>query len=221
MGVSLIVPTLNERGNLPLLIKRLKGTGVDEVIFIDDGSDDGTFEFLKTQPDVKVIKRWNADFSSAFLEGVKAASQEWLILMDADLQHPPEIIPQMISRMDKCDVVVASRYAKGGGIRNWSLFRLWISKMAVFMFRLIPDIRRTTDPMSGFFAVKKRMVPPIPRGKGFKVLVEILKKNPNARVCDVPYVFQEREKGKSKISIWLVIAVFLQWLECLGVWPPG
>jgi len=215
VGVSVIIPTLNERETLPELLKELRAIGIDEIVVVDDGSDDGTVEFLLAQPDVRLVRRWQRDFSSAFLAGVQAASHEWVVLMDADLQHPPEVIKRMLPKMKDCDLIVASRYVPGGAVSNWSIFRLFLSKVAVFLFRLIPTIARTTDPMSGFFAVKKRFVPPNLHHRGFKVLVEILRANPDIKVCDVPYVFLERRAGKSKISVALVLVILLQFLECV------
>lgn len=212
-AVSVIVPTYNERENVPELVERLdkamRKEGIEyEIIVVDDNSPDGTAdvaEELSGKYPVKVIRRpGKLGLSSAVLDGVRVAAGGIIVVMDADLQHPPEAVPRLVkSVMRGCDIAIGSRYVRDGSIEGWSAFRKMISKGATLIARsLLPQVRRVRDPMSGFFAFRREVVE---GGKemnprGFKILLEVLVKGRYRRVCEVPYTFGARLAGKSKLS---------------------
>ncbi|MGC8982195.1 MAG: polyprenol monophosphomannose synthase [Desulfurococcaceae archaeon] len=225
MRVSVVVPTYNERENIGVLIelldKHLKGFDY-EVVVVDDNSPDGTAEVaeeLAKRYPVKVVKRpGKLGLASAIFDGINASSGDVIVVMDADLQHPPELVPALLERLGKCDLVIASRYVRGGRIEEWSLLRKVFSVGAVLLARLlVPGCFYVKDPVSGFFAIKRGLLrgwkPIEPRN--YKVLVELLKELRGARVCEVPYVFKGRRRGTSKLSK-SVIAAYVKVLIKLG-----
>ncbi len=211
--VTVVLPTLNERGNLERLLPELtrvlesRVTHCFEIIVVDDGSTDGTrelvSEYSRRDPRVRLVARESRGLAGAIAEGVRRARGEIVVVMDADLQHPPEVVPRLVEAVrNGADIAVASRYERGGGVEGWSLYRLVVSLGATLLaWLLVPESRRTRDPMSGFFAVRRRAVryePVNPRG--FKALLEILYENPGAKVANVPYVFRRRAWGESKLG---------------------
>ncbi len=231
--VSIIVPTYNERDNIVELIKRLDKAlsekNIDyELIVVDDNSQDGTPEAAESMKDkvhgkIKVIVRKNErGLASAVIRGFKEASGKYLVVMDADLQHPPEDVPRIIEKLrEGCDVVIASRYTKGGGIEGWSTIRKIISKGATWLaWIFLPRIRGVSDPMSGFFGLRREVVEEgLKRNtfspKGFKILLEILAKGKYEKICEVPFIFRERFAGESKLT-GKVMLQYVQHLIKLG-----
>jgi len=209
--ISLVVPTYNERENLPTLMEELRSVQGDyelEIIIVDDSSPDGTGEVAEQlageYSHVKVIHRERKKgLASAVIEGFNCASEDILGAIDADLQHPPENIFKMLKKIQNgADIVIASRYVKGGGIEGWSKGRKLISKVASLLPRAIfPKIRNIRDPVSGFFLVKRAALEGANLNSiGFKILLEILAKGTYDKVVETPYVFRERRKGKSKLG---------------------
>jgi len=208
--ISLIIPTYNERDNIIPLVERLSralSSHSYEIIFIDDNSADGTAELAASLSDKypgKVTVRKNKrGLASAVVDGLSQVSSDIIAVMDADLQHPPEVIPDLLKEIKSgADIVVASRYVEGGGCQGWSLTRRMISKGAIFLARLLlPATRRVSDPMSGFFMFKKDVVTDARLNPaGFKILLEILMVGEFQNVAEVPYTFITRERGKSKLS---------------------
>jgi len=230
-NVSIIIPTYNERDNLPVLIKRidnsLNSAGYTyEVIVVDDSSPDGTAEIAKelslTYPIKVIVREGKRGLSSAVLEGLNHSSSEFVVVMDADLQHPPEVIPSLLSKAleEGCDIVIASRYIKGGSVGEWSLIRKMISKGATYLARLLlPRVRVVSDPMSGFFLFRKGLLDSVKLDpKGFKILLEVLARTDYNKVCEVPYVFSKRLKGESKLGTSEVINYLLQVLDLSPHW---
>ncbi|WP_048166034.1 glycosyltransferase [Palaeococcus pacificus] len=210
MRISIIVPTYNERDNLEELFKRISGSlrGHDfEIVVVDDDSPDKTWEkaqkLSKIYP-VKVIRRKNEKgLSSAVIRGFSEAEGDVFVVMDADLQHPPEVIPKLIERIENgADIAVASRYVKGGKVENWYWYRRLISKGAIMIGRVaLPKIRHVRDPVSGFFALKREVVEGIELNPvGFKILLEILIKGRYSRIEEIPFTFGLRNAGESKLS---------------------
>ena len=156
--IDVIVPTFQEAGNIPLLIERLdelKRTSGEQLqlAIVDDNSRDGTAEAVERLhlPWVRLIVRTSdRGLSSAVLEGLRSTTGEIIIVMDADLSHPPEAIPAMLAELDKgCDFVVGSRYVDGGATQDdWGLFRWLNSRVATLFARPFTSIK---DPMSGYF----------------------------------------------------------------------
>jgi len=195
-----------------------------EIIIVDDDSPDGTWmkakELSKTYP-VKVIRRVNErGLASAVLRGFREASGDIIVVMDADLQHPPEVIPNLVRKAyEGYDLVVASRYVRGGGIEGWSMYRRLVSKGAIFLARFIlPEARRVRDCVSGFFLVKRSIVEGVKLNPmGFKLLLEILVKCRPKLICEVPFTFRSRSRGESKLG-YMEYINYLRHLLRLTVW---
>lgn len=207
--LSIVVPTYNERENVPKLITRIfKVLGEHniegEVVIVDDDSPDGTTkvaEELKEKYNVQVITRKiQRGLASAVILGMKRAKGDVLCVMDADLSHPPELIPDMLSyiKKDNAELVFGSRRVKGGGIENWPLKRKFVSKCASLIAR---PLTRIKDPMSGFFMLKREVIEGVElKPKGYKIGLEILVKGNYNRVIEVPYTFKDRRFGESKLG---------------------
>jgi len=193
--VSVVVPTYNERDTLPELVQALHralGEGY-EVVVVDDSSPDGTAdlarELARSYP-VRVVQRpGKHGLGSAVLEGARAASGSVVVVMDADLSHPPDAVPRLVETVRSgADVAVGSRYAPGGGIRAWPLHRRLMSRVAVVLARWWLR-EKVQDPVSGFFAVRRELLlDPHLHGLGYKILLEVLRRNRGRRVVEVPYV---------------------------------
>jgi len=203
MLISLIIPTYNERKNLSELIRRIDNSLSKinyEVIIIDDNSPDGTGKLAeklsKTYP-VKVIHKKERGLALAVVTGFKHARGEILLVMDADLQHPPERIPYFLKEIKNADIVIGTRYT---GV---SFKRKIISKGAkLLVMILFSSIRKLKEPHSGFFMLKKKVIEDVKLEPiGFKILLEILLKGNYKNVVEVPFVFGERKKGESKLNV--------------------
>ncbi|MDK2915437.1 MAG: dolichol-phosphate mannosyltransferase [Thermococcaceae archaeon] len=210
MKVSVIIPTYNERENLEELFDRIKRAleGYDyEIIVVDDDSPDKTWELAQTLSEkypVKVIRRIEEKgLSSAVIRGFREATGDVFVVMDADLQHPPEKIPELLKAIENgADVAIASRYVPGGKVENWYWYRKLISRGAIMVGRLaLPRIRGVKDPVSGFFALRREVVEGVELNPvGFKILLEILVKGKYSRVEEVPFTFGLRKAGESKLG---------------------
>ena len=213
MKLSLVIPTYNEKENIPQILLKLREeflkNKIDgEIIVVDDNSPDGTGEVLESEKikyrNLKVIHRkGKLGLSSAVLEGFKIAEGDILGVMDADLSHPPEKVSLMWEAIEDSDLVIGSRYAKGGRIENWSLDRKILSKGATFLARIFVNIK---DPMSGFFMIKRNLVHGQEiNSKGFKILLELLLKTNCQKVTEIPIIFKNRIEGKSKAGFKEII----------------
>jgi len=208
--ISIIIPTYNERNNVTPLIKRIDHalSNYDyEVVFVDDNSGDGTAEVagaLSSKYPVKVIVRQNKrGLASAVVDGLEHATGQIVGVMDADLQHPPEVIPDLLKEIQSgADIVIASRYVKGGACQGWGLTRRIISKGAIFLAHLLlPSTRQVRDPMSGFFMFNRQVVANADlKPTGYKILLEILMEGQFQNLAEVPYTFITRSRGESKLS---------------------
>ncbi|MFH1126426.1 MAG: polyprenol monophosphomannose synthase [Candidatus Altiarchaeota archaeon] len=206
--VSLIVPTYNEGENIKTLadgvFKVVGKSNLDlELVVVDDNSPDGTAkaaEELGREYPIKVFCRTKErGLSSAVPEGFKHAGGDVLGVMDADLSHPPEKIPEMIGALGKADIVVGSRLIEGGGVEDWPLSRKLISEGATLLARPLTSV---SDPMSGFFFMKKTVIEGVKMNPmGYKILLEILVKGKYKNVAEVPFLFLNRKVGKSKLNM--------------------
>lgn len=214
--VSIIIPTYNESRNIIGILKsigeNLPKNVTAEAIVVDDNSPDSTGkiveEYLKN---VKKIAGYTMDIihrtsknglSSAILSGIQRAKGDTIVVMDSDFSHPPQIIPKMIESLKKyqCDMVVASRYINGGKINGWTLKRKIMSKVATLIATKGLGVK-TKDPMSGFFAFKKNILKGINFDAiGYKILLEILVKKSGIAVKEIPYTFENRTFGSSKLD---------------------
>jgi len=209
--LSVIVPTYNERENIVELIERVEAALKEvnfEIIVVDDGSPDGTAdaaeELNKIYGNVRVHRRpGKMGLASAIMDGINLAKSDVVAVIDADLQHPPEFLPEMFSKiMEGYDLVIASRYVEGGGIEGWGLGRRLISKGATGLAHLLlPKTKKVKDVMSGYFMLRKSILAGVKlNSKGYKILLEILAKGKYRSVAEVPYTFKPRVRGKSKLK---------------------
>ena len=214
-ALSVIVPTRNEAGNIRPLLDSLEEAlpSGSEVVFVDD-SDDNTREMVEAERarrslSIVLIHRAKEDrvdgLSGAVVRGLQVARAAWVCVMDADLQHPPAVIPDLLARAeaDDVDMVVASRYCRDGAL-NFGAGRALLSLASTNAARILfpRRLRRVSDPMSGFFLVRRSSVPlDRLRPRGFKILLEILVRARKLRVDEVPFEFGVRHSGESKASL--------------------
>ena len=222
---GLIIPTLNEAGNIPVLLNRihhaLSGTGVDyEVIVVDDDSQDGTAAAVQTyaqgNPRTRLLARkGQRGLAGAVLHGWEHTDANLLGVIDADLQHPPEVLPSLLApTLDGADIAIASRYANGNGPGDWNKLRLLISRCGTWATTPLQrkDLR-IKDPLSGFFIVRRDCIAGLDlQPEGFKILLEILVKGKIHKAVEVPFHFGNRYSGKSKADA----RVALQYFTLLG-----
>ncbi len=208
--LSLVIPTYRERENIGRLIERLetifKNSGISsEMIIVDDNSPDGTSDVVKRiakkYGNVKLIQRpGKLGLSSAVIDGFKASHGNVLGVMDADFSHPPEKIPEMLEAIEKdgVDMVIGSRYVRGGRIDNWPALRKITSKGATI---LAMPLTRIKDPVSGFFMLKRSVIAGCKLSPtGYKIGLEIIVKGKYKNAKEIPFVFSNRKSGKSKLS---------------------
>ena len=216
MQISIVLPTYNESQNIVSMIDSISealcaDTGA-EIIIVDDNSPDGTADIAsehamaihnKKKFRIEVVRReTKLGLSSAILAGMKSATGSIIVVMDGDFSHPPYIIPSIIRELQdsRYDIVIASRYIKGGSIIGWPFRRRLISKGAtkIAQYGLGIEVK---DPVSGFFAVRREVIQGVEFDAiGYKMLLEILVKTRGARVKEVPYVFTNRRSGTSKLD---------------------
>jgi dolichol-phosphate mannosyltransferase len=214
--VSIIVPTYNESQNILAILKSIeqnlpKNKPV-ETIVVDDNSPDGTGSIVEeyintvkkaTGYTIEVIRRKAKEgLSSAILKGIENSKGQTIVVMDSDRSHPPDIIPKMVDTLDnsECDIVVASRYVKGGLVSGWSVKRKLISKIATKIAQHGLGVGQK-DPLSGFFAFRRNILDGLKLDAiGYKMLLEILVKTKGARVKEIPYTFTNRMQGESKLG---------------------
>jgi dolichol-phosphate mannosyltransferase len=213
--LTVIIPSYKEEANIRNIItevdavfKRNNLNG--EILVVDDNSPDGTIsivnEIKKTKPNVNIIIRHvDHGLSQSVAEGFVYASSDTLVVIDADLSHPPALIPTMYHEIiGGYDIVIGSRYMDGGGIKKWPIKRRIISLGATFLGRLLfPDV---SDPVSGFFAIRKSVIANAPlKPRGYKILLEVLGKGIWEKGKEIPFEFVDREIGSSKLKLKIII----------------
>jgi len=222
---SLVVPTLNEAGNIDKLltavIAALSETQYEcEIVVVDDGSTDGTVDrvrhWTERDPRVRLISRaGERGLAGAVLCGWSQSRANLLGVMDADLQHPPELLPELLKAVERADIAIASRYARNHGTKGWNPLRAAVSRLSTFVAAPLVSKRnlRVTDPMSGFFVVRRRCIEGLTfQTTGFKLLLEILVRGRIQVAQEVAYHFGLRHAGRSKASA----AVAFDYLQLLG-----
>jgi dolichol-phosphate mannosyltransferase len=207
-AITVVVPTYREALNLPGLMERLgrlrETHALDlDVLLMDDDSPDDTADVVRrlALPWVRlVVRKTDRGLSPAVLDGVRLATKDVIVVMDADLSHPPEAIPRMLAALETSEFVIGSRYVAGGGTaEDWGFLRWINSKIATWLAR---PFTNSADPMAGFFAFRKALLQraghlnPI----GYKIGLEILVKCRVERVAEVPIQFAQRELGESKLN---------------------
>jgi dolichol-phosphate mannosyltransferase len=211
--VSVVVPTFNERDNVPKLYRKLEAalSGISwEVIFVDDNSPDKTWEVVRDlalqDGRVRCIRRvGRRGLSGACIEGILASSAPYAAVIDADLQHDETRLPKMLSLLEQGDVdlVVGSRYIEGGSAGSFEWHRAGASTLATEVAKRVLGVR-IADPMSGFFMIRRdrfEQLAPKLSTQGFKILLDIVATaHGELRAVEVPYTFGSRLHGESKLD---------------------
>lgn len=210
--LSIVVPTYNEAANVRRLVERIDAalSGTEhEIVFVDD-STDGTewiiAELAGSHPHIRLIHRDSKrGLATAVVAGLEAARGTIVCVLDADLQHPPEAIPTLLEALQRtgADLAVASRHVPGGAYDSFTALRRAASGVATTIARgLLRRARPVSDPMSGFFAVRRAAIDGVPlRPVGYKILLEVLVRGRIGRVVEVPYRFEARSAGQSKLTM--------------------
>ncbi len=226
--ISVLVPTYNEADNIGPLVEALdrafRGMSY-EVVVIDDSSPDGTAQAalnLAERYPVRVVMRpRRLGLSSAVVDGARVAAGDVVVVMDADLQHPPELAPVLAQAvLSGADLAVGTRYKRGGGVEGWSISRLFMSKTAAILAKLLlPEARPLSDPESGFFATRKSCLSSIKPTGLYKILLDVVVQCKPSRVVEVPYIFRPRRAGRSKLGFGHIADYLAQLLRLSG-WRP-
>src|SRR5947208_15337149 len=221
--VSIIVPTLNEEENIAPLLSQIIACAVPfrEILFVDDHSTDATRDMIHalagSQP-IRLIEQDGTDLglAGAIMSGARAAQGEILLVMDADLSHPPERIKDLLAPLfaGTADMVVGSRYVKGGSTPGWPLWRRMVSRAGAALAYPLTGVH---DSMCGFFAIaRSRLLELAPETSGFKIVFETMVRAGGAlRVREIPITFRERIRGRSKMSLGIALRFFFRWVRAM------
>lgn len=222
--LSVIIPTFNEEENIAAIIGAVnevfRQSGIrGEVLVVDDSSKDRTIpivqEIAGQNGNVRlIVRKDDHGLSQSVVEGFGKARSDILQVIDADFSHPPELIPRFYEAVrDGADIAIGSRYMKGGDIEQWPLKRRVISLGATAFGRvLFPEV---TDPVSGFFAVRREVVAGAPLApRGYKILMEVLGRGRWHSFVEIPFVFRDREEGTSKLRLDTMVDYLRQ---CAGI----
>ena len=226
---SLVVPTYNEGKNIRQIVQilsRLLDQALPndyELIVVDDNSPDRTWELaqqlMADYPQLRVMRRQTErGLSTAVIRGWQAATGQVLGVIDGDLQHPPEVLIELLNTIEHgADLAVGSRHIEGGGTSDWGLVRRMLSRGAQLLgLMILPRvIGRVSDPMSGYFMVRRAAIAEcLMNPLGYKILIEVLGRGNVEEVAEVGYVFQERQEGESKVT-WRQYVEYLMHLAKL------
>jgi dolichol-phosphate mannosyltransferase len=217
--LSIIVPVLNEAPNIRPFVEELEcclDGETWEIIFVDDDSSDNTqqvvAELAKKRSNIRLLERVGRHgLASACIEGLCSSLAPYLAVMDADLQHDPRILQQMLNalRNGPYNLAIGSRYLEGGGTGDWSKRRRRYSDVATFASKIVTHQTDITDPMSGFFMVKRELFRETVYhlcGKGFKILLDLLSSaKSEVHPIEVPYTFRNRLGGESKLTFSIIL----------------
>jgi dolichol-phosphate mannosyltransferase len=216
IALSLVIPTFNERRNIEAMVKLVTTLldqhlgGKYELIVVDDNSPDRTWEIAQNltaiYPQLRVMRREHErGLATAIIRGWQVSRGEVLGVIDGDLQHPPEVLIQLLRVMTgSVDLAVASRHISGGGVSDWGFVRRFLSRGAQLLGLLVLPriVGRVSDPMSGYFLVRRRAIANcVMQPLGYKILIEVLGRGNIGEIAEVGYVFQERQAGESKVTI--------------------
>jgi len=208
--LALVVPTFNERDRLPELVRTIfdvyEHAGIDgELVIVDDNSPDGTGrladELAARYPITVIHRTGKLGLGTAVIAGFDTSDAEIVGVIDADLSHPPDLVPRMLRVMQDtgADIVIGSRYIRGGGTKNWELSRVLMSKFACQLARGLTPVR---DVTSGFFLIRRERARGVTiSAGGFKICLELLIRSAPKLVIEVPYVFTGRTAGESKMNL--------------------
>lgn len=224
--IALILPTLREAQCLPGLLREIRGQFEAfaipfEILVVDDDSRDGTEQIVRSMAaeDYRVrllLRKQERGLAGAILHGWQHTDATILGVMDADGQHPPEVLPRLIAEIERgCDLAVASRFAPGAAVAGCGVVRRAVSKASIWLTRpLQPAGLRVHDPLSGYFLVRRRCVENILfRPTGFKLLLEVLVRGRVRSVREIPFTFRRRGAGRSKAGLrvgWEYLQLLVQ-----------
>jgi dolichol-phosphate mannosyltransferase len=218
-SVSIIVPTLNEAENIAPLVSQIVGSAVPfrEILFVDDHSTDATRDMIRAlavSHPIRLIEQDHGELglAAAIMLGARAAQGEVLLVMDADLSHPPERMKDLLAPLftGTADMVIGSRYVTGGSTPGWPFWRRIVSRAGAAVAYPLTGVH---DSMCGFFAItRSRLLKLAPPVSGFKIVFEtIVHGGRSLRVCEIPIAFRDRARGKSKMSFGIALRFFLRW----------
>jgi dolichol-phosphate mannosyltransferase len=231
--LSVVIPTFNEKESIERTIEKVRGVLDDqvkdkgkeefkyEIVVCDDDSPDKTADVARNMADKVIVRKSNKGLSQAVIEGFNFAKGEYMLVMDADGQHDEKAITKMIKYADKYELIIGSRYNKKGSTKDWSFIRLAMSRFASYLAYPLISRKKITDPMSGFFMIKKDLFLSIKdkiNTKGFKILLDILFCiDEKVKIKEVGYSFNKRERGVSKLGFGVKIdylkMIFFEYLK--------
>ncbi len=212
VDLSIIVPSFNEGENVETLSQKImtafSGLNVAyEILFIDDSRDDTPLLLAKlsqTFPQVRYVHRDNhRGLGTAVVEGFLRSHADVMIVMDADLQHPPELLPEIFNQLKCYDIVIPSRFIAGGDAGGLNVFRKFVSWSARALGQVfIKRLRHVSDCTGGYFGLRRSVIKGVALDPiGWKILIEVLVKGNYTSICELPYVFHARDAGASKMSL--------------------
>ncbi|HKR54338.1 MAG TPA: glycosyltransferase [Chthoniobacterales bacterium] len=224
MLTAIIVPTLEEVDNVVPLVEQIEQAKVpfSEIIFVDDGSTDGTREQIRQlmiAHRVRLMERDGAErgLAGAIIAGAYASTADFFVVMDADLSHPPEEIPALLQPIlaNEADLVGGSRYIPGGATPGWPVWRRFLSRVASAVAYPLTGVH---DSMGGFFAIRRESLLCFANeATGFKIVFEtIVRGRKILRVREIPIVFRNRVRGVSKMSLGQAMRFALAWSRAIG-----
>lgn len=181
---------------------------------MDDNSPDGTADIAAGLGCMVIRRNSNKGLSASVIDGLRWVNSEKVIVLDADLQHPPEVVPKLLEALDNNDFVVGSRYIKGGGCREWDFDRKVISRVANLAAMPLAMFK-VKDLVSGLFGLKSKGLPNLStiNTRGFKIMLELLVRGNWDKVTEVPYMFESRVRGESKLSSQKIVDYLTQLIQ--------
>tara|TARA_B100000029_G_C17591520_1_gene962653 strand:+ start:734 stop:1456 length:723 start_codon:yes stop_codon:yes gene_type:complete len=221
--LTILLPTFNESSTIEKMLDAIRNNLPDgisiEILIIDDNSPDGTsnivnsyFEKSENNFSFKVHTRKNErGLSSAIIDGIRIANGKYVLIMDSDFSHPPQMIETMYHEIDnnELDIVIGSRYIQGGKSEDWPILRKLMSRLANTIPKLILGLD-VNDSMSGFFIIKKELIKNLTfQAIGWKILLEILVKAKTSKIQEIPYSCKNRDEGESKFSFSIINDYFV------------
>ena len=219
--LGLVIPTLNEAGNIAAALQRVRASldplgATYDITVVDDDSRDGTAQVVQEiaaqDPRVKLlVRRGERGLAGAVIYGWQHTDAELLAVMDADLQHPPELLSDLLKAMHQgYDIAVASRYITEDAVKGWNPIRRLVSMLGTWVTLPLQKRNiRIKDPLSGFFVVRRTCIAGIPlHSQGFKILLEVLVRGRIRSAAEVPFSFGLRYAGKSKASLKVALDYF-------------
>jgi dolichol-phosphate mannosyltransferase len=223
-SVAIVVPTLNEAENVAPLVQQIVVAvpRCAEIIIVDDGSTDGTRERvqkLTSSAPVRLLARDQPTLglSGAVIAGARSAMSDVLVVMDADLSHPPSEISRLAEPVlnGRADIVIGSRYVRGGTTPGWPMYRKLMSRVAAGLAYPLTGVH---DSMCGFFAIRRsRLLELAPHATGFKIAFEaIVHGGRELRVLELPIAFRDRARGTSKMNLAVALVFSARWFAAAG-----